>query len=132
MQACSNQDVIFISKHVSIRFIQCRSWYWYCCVLVETWEKAVLVWLLCLAPAIVDGEHCAISGLSVCLFVHTYSACCDISVLCGRISLKLGMCIRHMSGHGGNGFLGQRVKRDQTNSPTLVEASQSTARHRGW
>jgi len=46
------------------------------------------------------------SGL--CPSFHTYFARRDISLLTGRISLKLDTNIHHVSGRSGKGFLGQR------------------------
>ena len=44
------------------------------------------------------------------LSIETYFARCDISLLNGRISMKFGKNIRHVSGHCWKDFLGQRSK----------------------
>jgi len=81
----------------------------------------------------IPSGHPAIVRPSVVHPCNTYFARCDISVLSGGISTKLGTNIYRASGHCWKGFQGQRSKVKVMTRPNAImaEAYISTVWRRG-
>jgi len=118
LRRCENAKKTTVKTYPQLRMLQSR----------HNTDKFCLLRCLCIFFPIFTHPKASgfwvvrppLIALSVCLSVNTYSAWCDISVLSGRISMKLATSNSHVTGNCWKGFQGHGV-RGQGQAATAME-----------